>query len=109
MQSATSAVKNRIAFYASTPAYRPVLDLHGMGDLQPELTTLSKDGKWAEMTDLVPDELVDAVAITGTPEQVGRALPERWADIASAVSLYAPYDVDPDVWPIVVRVARGEL
>ena len=41
------ATRRLLAFYGSTPAYRPVLDIHGWGDLQPELNTLSKRGKWA--------------------------------------------------------------
>lgn len=106
--TATEAVKKRIAFYASTPAYRAVLDLHGLGDLQPELTSLSKQGRWAEMSALVPDELVAAVAVSGTPQHAGRALRDRWADVASSISLYAPYDADPSVWPVVARAARGE-
>ena len=48
----SSGAKQQIAFYASTPAYRGVLDHHGWGDLQPELTRLSKEGKWVEMGDL---------------------------------------------------------
>ena len=46
---AIKGTKDQIAFYASTPAYRPVLDLHGWGDLQPELNALSKEGRWSEM------------------------------------------------------------
>jgi probable F420-dependent oxidoreductase len=108
IRTATAGVKNRIAFYASTPAYRAVLDLHGMGELQPELTALSKQGRWDDMTALVPDELVDAVAVTGTPADAGHALRDRWADVASSISLYAPFAADPGLWPIVARAARGE-
>ena len=43
---ATQAVKAQLAFYGSTPAYKPVLEHHGWGDLQPELNTLSKRGEW---------------------------------------------------------------
>ena len=34
---ASLQIKQQIAFYGSTPAYRPVLELHGWGDLQDEL------------------------------------------------------------------------
>ena len=50
--------RRQIAFYGSTPAYRPVLELHGWGDLQPELNRLSKEGKWAEMGELIDDEML---------------------------------------------------
>ena len=59
----------QIAFYCSTPAYRPVLDVHGWGDLQPELNLLSKAGKWQEMGGLVSDEILDSIAITGELSQ----------------------------------------
>ncbi len=38
--------RKQIAFYASTPAYRKVLDLHGWGDLQTDLHRLSHAGEW---------------------------------------------------------------
>src|ERR1017187_92408 len=50
--TAAKAVKTQLAFYGSTPAYRPVLELHGWGDLQTELNTLSKRGAWDAMADL---------------------------------------------------------
>ena len=65
-------MKGQIAFYGSTPAYRPVLDLHGWGDLQPELNALSKRGDWATMGGLIDDELLDALAVVAPPGQVGR-------------------------------------
>jgi alkanesulfonate monooxygenase SsuD/methylene tetrahydromethanopterin reductase-like flavin-dependent oxidoreductase (luciferase family) len=107
LDAALKGAKDRIAFYASTPAYRGVLDLHGFGDLQPELTALSKQGKWDEMGVLIPNEFLEAMAVIGTPEEAGRGLHERWADVASSISLYAPYEADPSIWPIVAKAARG--
>ena len=83
--------RGQVAFYASTPAYRPVLDCHGWGDLQPRLNALSKEGKWAEMGALLSDELVNEVVIHGSPEEVGERLRARagdWCGRASPV-LYA--------------------
>src|SRR4029077_2425820 len=63
IQTATQAVKAQLAFYASTPAYRPVLDLHGWGDLFSDLNRLSKRGEWVQMADLIPDDMLDAFAV----------------------------------------------
>ena len=52
-------VRQQIAFYGSTPAYRPVLELHGWGDLQTELNTLSKRGEWVKMGELIDDSVLD--------------------------------------------------
>ena len=50
-------MRHQIAFYGSTPAYKPVLDAEGRGDLQPELNRLSKQGNWAEMGALIDEKL----------------------------------------------------
>ena len=57
--------QQQIAFYGSTPAYRRVLELHGWGDLQDELNTMSKEGKWKEMGELINDEILDTFAVVG--------------------------------------------
>src|SRR5690348_18117834 len=56
---AEQAVRGQIAFYASTPAYRPVLELHGWGDLADQLNLLSRRQAWAEMAALISDEVLD--------------------------------------------------
>jgi probable F420-dependent oxidoreductase len=76
-----SAVRQQIAFYGSTPAYRPVLDGLGRGDLQEELNRLSKQGKWVEMGEQIDDELLDAFAIIAEPGDIGRRLHERYGDL----------------------------
>jgi probable F420-dependent oxidoreductase len=109
LAAAIKGTKDQIAFYASTPAYRPVLDLHGWGDLQPELTRLSKEGRWSEMGDAVDDELLHAFAVVGEPVAVGRRLRKRWGDVATRVALYATYAADPAVWPAVIDALRDPL
>jgi probable F420-dependent oxidoreductase len=106
LAAAVAGTRAQIAFYASTPAYRGVLDLHGWGDLQPELTTLSRQGRWAEMGSLVDDDLLHAVSLVGTPEQVGKALRAKLGDIAQRTTLYAPYEADPAIWPALIAAAR---
>ena len=57
-----AGVKQQIAFYGSTPAYRGVLELHGWGDLQTELNQLSKQGEWVKMGELIDDDITCAFA-----------------------------------------------
>ncbi|MGI9293213.1 MAG: LLM class flavin-dependent oxidoreductase, partial [Pseudomonadales bacterium] len=71
MAQAIDSARNQIAFYGSTPAYKPVLDQHDWGDLQPQLNALSKEGKWAEMSALISDEVLETIALFGTPEEIG--------------------------------------
>lgn len=94
LADAIRGAKQQIAFYASTPAYRGVLDHHGWGDLQPELTRMSKDGRWVEMGDLVDDAMVRTFAAVGDVPTVARQLRERWGGAATRLSFYTPYRVD---------------
>ena len=79
-------IRSSIAFYASTPAYRPILDLHGWGEVGEELTRLSKADRWADMDALVTDEMLHAFAIIAPPAQVPQLLARRCAGVVSRVS-----------------------
>ncbi|HET9078697.1 MAG TPA: hypothetical protein VFN68_17310, partial [Acidimicrobiales bacterium] len=81
----------QIAFYASTPAYRPVLDNGGWGELQPELNALSKQGEWDQMGRLITDDVLDAFAVRGTPEEIPGLLQRRFGDMVDRISFYMPY------------------
>ena len=96
IQTATQAVKAQLAFYASTPAYRPVLELHGWGDLHPELNRLSKRGAWVEMADLIPEDMLDAFAVQGDPDEIPAKVVERYGGMVTRVSFYAPYRLERD-------------
>jgi probable F420-dependent oxidoreductase len=91
------AVRFLVAFYGSTPAYKPVLDVHGWGDLQPELNALSKRGEWVEMGSVISDEVLETIAVLGTPSQVSDEIFRRYGDHANRVALYFPsYDPGDD-------------
>lgn len=91
-------VRHLLAFYGSTPAYRPVLDVHGWGDLQPELNRLSKQGEWAAMGDLVTDEMIDTLAVHGTPDDVAAEIVARYGAHSRSVCAYFPfYDAGDDL------------
>jgi probable F420-dependent oxidoreductase len=97
-QKADQAVRQQIAFYGSTPAYRPVLELHGWGELQSELNTLSKRGEWVKMGDLITDEVLEAFAVVAPLEKVASEVRARYEGLVDRFSFYAPYKVDPAVW-----------
>ncbi|HEX5616390.1 MAG TPA: LLM class F420-dependent oxidoreductase [Acidimicrobiia bacterium] len=101
--AARAAVKQQIAFYGSTPAYRGVLDLHGWGELQPELNALSKQGKWVEMGELIDDDVLTTFAVVAEPEAVANELRARYGDLVDRCSFYAPYRSDPERWRAVVN------
>ncbi|MCZ7529114.1 MAG: LLM class F420-dependent oxidoreductase [Acidimicrobiia bacterium] len=104
-QRAASAVgaRRQMAFYGSTPAYRPVLEAHGWGELQTELNAMSKQGQWAEMGDLIDDEILETVAVVGTPEDLPALICERYGDIIDRIALHAPGGVDDERWRAILE------
>jgi probable F420-dependent oxidoreductase len=92
-EQADIGTRRQIAFYGSTPAYRGVFDIHGWGDLQPELNGLSKQGKWAEMGKLIDDEVLAAFAVVGPPDQVAAQVVARYRGLIDRLSFYLPYQI----------------
>ncbi|GAC49078.1 TIGR03617 family F420-dependent LLM class oxidoreductase [Gordonia aichiensis] len=72
-----TAARRLLAFYGSTPAYRPVLAAHGAAHLQPALNALSKQGRWSEMPKLIDDDLLHTIAACGSAEDVARGVRAR--------------------------------
>jgi probable F420-dependent oxidoreductase len=98
---AAAAVKATIAFYGSTPAYRPVLELHGWDGLADELHALSvgrREDKWSAMRDLVDDEVLGTFAVVGEPGDVGPAVRGRFDGLVDRFSVYASYPAPLDLW-----------
>nr|WP_090345311.1 TIGR03617 family F420-dependent LLM class oxidoreductase [Mycolicibacterium malmesburyense] len=88
--TAHDAARRLLAFYGSTPAYRPVLDVHGWGELQPELNAMSKQGRWQEMATLIDDEVLHTIAACGTPAEIAAHIRDRVAGLSDRVCLYQP-------------------
>jgi hypothetical protein len=90
LATATARARAQVGFYASTPAYRVMLDLHGWGELQPRLQGLVREQRWSELPAAVPDEVLDAFVCHGDPRQVAGQLRRRSAGVDRiALSLFA--------------------
>jgi probable F420-dependent oxidoreductase len=97
LAAASTGVRGLLAFYGSTPAYRPVLDVEGWAEVQPELNRLSKEGDWESMLGLVTDEMLTTLAVRGTPEECAAEIGRRFGDVADRVCAYFPgYDAPLD-------------
>jgi len=96
------AARKHLAFYGSTPAYRPTLDCHGWGDLHVELNRMSKENRWDEMSDLIDDEVLEAIAVVGPRNEIAGKLNTRLEAIADGVSLTHNRAPDPEQWADVV-------
>ena len=101
MEVAIRRVREQLGFYGSTPAYHPVLELHGWGDLGHELNALSRsdaDDRWTRMGDLIDDDMLTAFAIVAEPDRLGAAIAQRYGDIVDRFNFYAPYEHDAELW-----------
>ena len=86
ISKAATGVRQQIAFYGSTPAYRPVLEMHGWGDLQTELNVMSKRGEWVEMGKLITDDILSEFAIVGRPEDVPKEVENRYGGLTDRMT-----------------------
>jgi probable F420-dependent oxidoreductase len=106
--TAADAVRKQIAFYGSTPAYRPVLEAHGWGELGDELNRLSKRGEWDEMGRRIDDDVLRAFAVVAPPDKVAAELLGRYGDVFTRLGFYAPYPMPEGFWePIRRQVQAG--
>ncbi len=85
------AVRQQISFYASTPTYKTVLDVHGWGEVNQKLGALAARGKWDEMPALITDDILNEVAIVAPPEKVPARIKERYTGLLDRITFYAPF------------------
>lgn len=107
LADAVAATRRQIGFYASTPAYAPMLEHHGWGDLHTEAYALSKQNRWAELPGLVDDEVLHTFAIVGDVETAGRAFRERFEGLVERVTVSMPHHLDATVALDLLAAARA--
>jgi probable F420-dependent oxidoreductase len=84
-------MRAQAAFYASTPTYRTILEVHGWEDVGEKLSDLAKNKNWDDMPNLITDEMLRTFAVEAAPDEVGLALKERYEGLIERVSLYLPF------------------
>ncbi|QZT58837.1 LLM class F420-dependent oxidoreductase [Mycolicibacterium austroafricanum] len=94
MAAAAVASRKQIAFYASTPAYRSVLELHGWGDLQTELHSLSREGDWDTMGSLIDDGMLAEFAVVALVDDVVDKIRARCDGVIDRVLVGFPPSID---------------
>ncbi|GAA4417532.1 TIGR03617 family F420-dependent LLM class oxidoreductase [Actinokineospora soli] len=106
VEAAVAETRSQIAFYGSTPSYRPVLELHGWGELQDDLNALAKRGRWAEMPALITDEVLHAFAVVGDPATAAAEIDRRYGDVVQRMTLTTSGPPDPARWAPVFAALR---
>lgn len=100
--------KQQIAFYASTPQYKAVLDAHGWGDTQAQLNDKARAGDWGGMANLITDEMLDVFAVTGTWDDIAGKIHAKYDGLLDRVGFYIPYrqGEKTEQWAKVIRAFR---
>lgn len=102
-----AVVRKQLAFYASTPAYARVLAVHGWEGLHPELNRLSKEGRWDDMAELVPDDVLEAIAVVGRRDEIAGLVRAKVGGIADVVSIECTRQPDPAHFADIVAALRS--
>jgi probable F420-dependent oxidoreductase len=98
--------RQQIAFYASTPSYRPFLAYHGLEALGRELSGLARSGRFDEMAAHVSDALLESVAVSAAPKELGGAILTRYAgDLVQRVYPYASMPADDPAGRLAALIA----
>jgi probable F420-dependent oxidoreductase len=103
MEQAYRTTRAQLAFYGSTPAYRGVLELHGWGDLQTELRTLSLRGEWEAMGNLIDDEMLHTLALVAPIEDIALRAHERYDGLVDRILLGLPESIDDETAAEVIQ------
>ncbi len=92
------ALRNQIAFYGSTPAYRPVLELHGWDELHERLNAMAARGEWDQMAGAIDDEVLHTFAVIGTPEEAVAEVRRRYGELITRITFPIPEGADAERW-----------
>jgi probable F420-dependent oxidoreductase len=104
---ARDVVRRQLAFYASTPAYRPVLELHGWGYLESELNALSRAGEWEKMAERIDDNVLDAFSIDAPVTEVAPTVRQRFEGLIDRFSFYSNEHVEHSYWREILHDLRA--
>ena len=92
----TEDVRARVAFYASTPAYRPCFEIWGLGDLAKHLSTLSRAQRWEEMPELIDDEMLNTFAVVGRHGEIADKLVARYGGVLDQLGFSTVVESEAD-------------
>jgi len=101
-------VRYRVAFYGSTPAYWPVFEEHGIGDLGRKLNAMTKAGQWDKIAGEISDDVVHLFAAVGRHDQIVKAIEAHFGGLIDSISASAnsakPSQLPPDLIQDIARI-----
>ena len=99
-------VRQRVAFYGSTPSYRPVLACHGLEDMGEQLQGMAKRGEWEAMPAAVPEDVLGLFAAIGTHDEIVDKIAARFGGVADTIFASVSYEKPADLPPAVIAAIQ---
>lgn len=94
-----------VAFYASVRTYTDFFDHHGFGAEAGRVQERFREGDEQGMIDAVPDDMVDAFTLAGTPDEIRKRLAD-YEGLADVVKVTPPTHLVPEE---ATRVAQQNI
>ena len=91
LAASRQAVRSQIAFYASTPSYHSVMEVHGWLETAEKLGMLAARQQWQEMASLITDDMLEIFAVSGAPDDLAARIQQRYAGLLDRVNSYVPF------------------
>lgn len=108
LETARAEARRAIAFYASTPSYRAILTHHGWDEIGARLSGLAARGEWAAMAGEVTGEMLETIAVSGSPREIGRQIRERYEGLADRIGPYLAFRPEAmSRWRDLLNAARA--
>jgi probable F420-dependent oxidoreductase len=108
IERAKGAVRQQLAFYASTRTYSGVLEVHGWGDTCQRLNEKAAQGDWGGMGELITDEMLAVYAVEGVYDDVPALLHKKYDGLLDRLAYYLPVrpGADDALWRKLIAACR---
>ena len=108
VDAALKSARETLVFTLSTPAYWPVLEYHGWLEVGHRLRDLTRAGAWGEMDAAVPDEIIDALVVSGSYDVIAERIVAQYTDLAESILFpVAPDSKNDDATRKVIEEIRA--
>ena len=99
--------RSQLAFYASTPSYSPIMNLHGWENTAKKLYQMSKTGDWNNMGNEIDDEMLNSFAVIGNYEEIAARIKSRFSDYASSIKFSIPENADDSILRTIIHSIKS--
>jgi len=96
LETVRDARRSELAFLYSTPAYRPQLELFGLGALSEALSEMAQRSDWADLEQHMTDEVIEQLVPHGTYAELPDVLSEWYGGLCDGIVLTIPDDAESE-------------